>query len=1030
MRPSRLRRWLGATLVLLCGALPGRAAAQDPTYVITGSVLDAETRAPLVNATVQLRTGAQATAPQTVTDQSGRYTLRARVNAGSYTLSFSQIGRGTASRQVLLGGTPNVSVEPVLLSAAALQLEEIIVTGTGAPAERREVGNTVATVTGEEIARAPAAVSADQALQGKIAGALISETSGQPGGGVSIRLRGTNTILGNAEPLIVVDGVLVDNNNEALVGLGANATRSNTAMTNRLADIAPEDIERVEVLKGAAAAALYGSRANSGVIQIFTRRGRQGTPQISYTTELQASRTPGYLVLNAEPTIGVADTAADRSLRNRLGVRDTARYDIQPEIYQTGYGTSNQLSISGGSEGTTYYLSGNWNDEQGIIRSTGYERYGARARLNQQVTNWLEVGLNGSYLRTRTNLVPEGEQTQGILTSIIFTPTFFNPAEFDTVAGRYPYSPVIGTNVLDVIENWTARSSVTRFLGSLQGTATPVSNLTLTYLAGIDDGREEAIYLQPRGATSTGFTGSLQAPVRSVRRFNNDFSATLESDLSPLARLSSSVGMRYTNDRYNTIRAAVSDLPPGQTTVVGSVQTASQTIAELRTLGGFLQERLSLADRIFLTAGVNVEGSSAFGREQRWQMFPRMSGSWVVNEQPGFDEGALGRVFSALRLRAAYGQTGGQPPSEYLNQVTYGNVLYGGRPGLRPPTLAPNPDLEPERQREYEFGADAGFLNDRVALELTYYDKVTSDLVLLVPLATSSGFINVYRNVGELSNRGVEIALSTANVQRENFTWTTRLLYARNKNRIERLNQASDTITFEYLNAVIEGEPIGVFLGAYYPRDGNGNILYFPRNPINNQPIYDETVCQGPTAPTVACLPTRARVDGVLQRRVLGDPNPDFTASLHNSFTVHGVDLGILFDGRFGNDVANFTRRSSDFFGSSPNAGVEARGDTINGTFSRNGERNLLYEEFIEDGSFIKLRELSVGYRFDAPWVRRFGANDVGLRVAARNLYTWTDYTGVDPEVNLFAASTVARGVDFATTPIPRTLVVGLDFNF
>lgn len=1030
MRPSRLRRWLGATLVLLCGALPGRAAAQDPTYVITGSVLDAETRAPLVNASVQLRTGAEATAQRTVTDASGRYTLRARVNAGTYTLSFAQIGRGTSSRQVTLGSATNVAVEPVLLAPAALQLEEVIVTGTGAPAERREVGNTVASVSGEDVARSPAATSADQALQGKIAGALISETSGQPGGGVSIRLRGTNTILGNAEPLIVVDGVLVDNNNEALVGLGANATRSNTAMTNRLSDIAPEDIERVEVLKGAAAAALYGSRANSGVIQIFTRRGRQGAPQISYTTELQASRTPGYIKLNMEPRIGVADTAADRSLRTRLGVRDTARYDIQPEVFQTGYGTSNQLSISGGSEGTTYYLSGNWNDEEGIIRSTGYNRYGARARLTQRLSDWLEVGVNGSYLRTRTNLVPEGEQTQGILTSIIFTPTFFNPSAFDTVAGRYPYSPVIGTNVLDVIENWVARSSVTRFLGSVQGTATPVRNLTLSYLAGIDDGREEAIYLQPRGATASTFTGSLQAPVRSVRRFNNDFSATLESDLSSMARLSSSVGMRYTNDRTNTIRAAVSDLPPGQTTVVGAVQTASQGIVELRTLGGFLQERVALADRIFLTAGVNVEGSSAFGREQRWQMFPRLSGSWVVDEQPGFDDGAFGRVFSGLRLRAAYGQTGGQPPGEYLNQVTYGNVLYGGRPGLRPPTLAPNPDLKPERQREYEFGADASFANDRVALELTYYDKLTSDLVLSVPLAPTSGFASQFRNVGELSNKGVEVSLSTANVQRENFTWTTRLLYARNKNRIERLNQASDTIVFEYLNAVVEGQPIGVFLGAYYPRDAQGNVLYFPRNPANGQPIYDPTICQGSTAPAVACLPTRAREGGVLQRRILGDPNPDFTASLQNTFTVHGVDLGILFDGRFGNDVANFTRRSSDFFGSSPNAGVEARGDTINGTFSRNTERNLIYEEFIEDGSFVKLREVSVAYRFDAPWVRRLGTSDLGVRVAARNLYTWTDYSGVDPEVNLFAASTVARGVDFATTPIPRTFVVGLDFNF
>jgi TonB-dependent starch-binding outer membrane protein SusC len=1026
MRPSRLRRWLGATMLLLCGAISRPAVAQDP-YTVTGRVTDAESGAPLPGASVQLRsTGTVSPAATAVTDEAGRFSLRARVAAGSYTVQVSLIGRGTVSRPLTLGASRTADLGTVTLASAALQLEELVVTGTGAPAERREIGNAISSVAGEEVARAPAATSVDQALQGKIAGAQISETSGQPGGGVSIRLRGTNTILGNAEPLIVIDGVIVDNNNEALIGLGANATRSNTALTNRLADVSPEDIERVEVLKGAAAAALYGSRANSGVIQIFTRRGRQGTPQISFSTEVQASRTPDYLELNMEPRIGIADTLAYRALASRLG-RDTTRYDFQDQIFQTGIGTSNQLSISGGTEGTTYYLSGNWNDEEGILRSTGYQRYGGRARITQRLSNWLEVGVNANYLRTRTNLAPEGEQTQGILTTVIFTPTLFNSA-FDTVAGRYPYSPVTGTNALDVIDNWIARSSVTRFLGSVQGTATPLSNLTLTYLAGIDDGREEALYLQPRASTGASFTGSLQAPVRSVRRFNSDFTATLENELSSSMELSSTVGARYTNDRTNTIRAAVSDLPPGQTTVVGAVQTASQGIVELRTLGGYVQERLAVADRLFLTAGVNMEASSAFGTDQRWQMFPRVSGSWVVNEQPGFEEGTLGNVFSALRLRAAYGQTGGQPPSEYLNQVTYTNVLYGGRPGLRPPTLAPNPDLKPERQREYEFGADAGFLNDRVAVELTYYDKLTSDLVLSVPLAPSSGFGNQFRNVGELSNKGWEVSLSTSNVQRRNFSWNSRLLYARNRNEIERLNQASDTILSEYLNAVIEGQPIGVFLGGYYPRDEQGNIIYFPRNAAG-QVVYDPTACQARPLPA-GCFPTRARVNGVLQRRVLGDPNPDFTASLQNSFTIYGVDLGVLFDGRFGNDVANFTRRSAEYFGSSPVAGAEARGDTVPGTYARNLDRNTLYEEFIEDGSFIKLREVSLAYRFDSPWVRRLGTRELGLRVAARNLYTWTDYSGIDPEVNLFAASTVARGVDFATTPIPRTFVVGLDFNF
>ncbi|HEX6372468.1 MAG TPA: SusC/RagA family TonB-linked outer membrane protein [Longimicrobium sp.] len=1020
MRPSRLRRWLGATLLLLCGALPSRAAAQESAYTITGSVLDAESRDPLANVNVELRTGAQASNTRTVTDQTGRFTLRARVPAGTYTLQFAQIGRGTVTRQVALGSANAVTVEPVLLTGAVLQLDEVVVTGTGAPVERRQVGNTVASVTGEEVARAPGAQTVDQALQGKIAGAQISENSGQPGGGVSIRLRGTSTITGNAEPLIVIDGVLVENNSDALIGLGANAARGNAALTNRLADIDPADIERVEVIKGAAAAALYGSRANNGVIQIFTRRGTQGRPQVNFRTELQAVNTNRRLELNDVPIVGTADTIANRALGPQLG-KPIERFDIQDDIYRTGLGTSNQLSISGGSEGTSYYLSGNWSDEEGVVQSTDYARMGGRGRVTQRVSDWLEVGASASYMRSRTNLVPEGEQTQGILTSIIFTPTYFNPA-FNETTGQYPYNPILGANVFDILNNWIVRTDVTRFLGSVQATATPLSNLTVSYLAGLDDGRQEDTYLQPRGALSAAFTGEIQNPIRQVRKFNSDLTVSHEAGLRQGLGLTSTAGLRYSEDRVNTVRAAASELAPGQRTVVGAVQVASQSQTELNILGTFLQERLAIADRVFITAGVNAEASSAFGADERWQFYPRVSGSWVVDDQPGFESGPLGGVFSTLRARLAYGETGAQPFGPYLNQVTYINVNYGGRPGLRPNTQAPNPGIEPERQREWETGFDAGLLNDRVSVEFTYYDKFTNRLILNILLAPTSGFASQYRNIGSVSNKGIEVSLNSLNVQRDGFEWSSRLLFARNRSKVVELNQASDTLFFPgggYPNAVIEGQPLGVFYGAVYPRDANGNIRLTGPNGVPRR----LRTCIRP-----AGCPTNA--DSTVVSRILGDPNPDFTASLQNTFNVRGVEIGVLFDGRFGNDVINFTRRSSDFFGSSPNAGVEASGDTIVGTFVRNAERNGLLEEYVEDGSFVKLREIALGYRFGQRVARTFGAGELGVRVAARNLYTWTNYSGMDPEVNMFSAHTVARGVDFATTPIPRTFVLSLDFNF
>ena len=1030
MRQSRLHRWLGATLLLLCAALPPRAAAQEP-YTITGTVVDAESRAPLANAGVQLRAAGTGTpSASTVTDEAGRFTLRARVSAGTYTLQFSQIGRGTTTRQVTLGAQREVSVDAVALAPAALQLEELIVTGTGVPVERREVGNTVATVRGEEINQAPAAVSVDRALQGRIAGAVISQNSGNPGAGATIRLRGTSSILGGADPLIVVDGVIVENNSDALIGLGSNATRQGSAVSNRLTDIAPGDIERVEVLKGAAAAALYGSRANNGVIQIFTRRGAQGEPRITYTSEYTSSETPRYFRINEAPQAGLGDVAfltKPDGTKYVLGDPIT-RYNIQPQIFRTAPGFNNHISVSGGSGGSSYYMSGGWTDQEGIIRSTGHEKRTVRGKITQRISDVLEVALNGSYIQSNTRYQAEGEQTSGALTIALFTPTGFNYA-FDPVLGRYPYTPIITANPLQVLRDVQAEANVDRMLGSVQGTLTPTDNLTVTALFGLDDSREANLLLQPPYSTGPAFTGFITNPVRSVRRYNADVTANLETPLGAAMRLTSTAGYRYTSDRTNTVRAGAENLPPGQETVGGATQFASQGITELRTVGGFLQERLALAERLFLTGALNMEASSAFGAEERWQLFPRLGASWVVDEMPFWEGNPASRVMSALRLRGSYGETGGQPPAAYGIFNNFTDVIFGGRPGQAGSTVLGNPNLKPERQREWEGGFDVGLFNDRAVVEFTYYDQRTRDVVLLRSLASSSGFDVQYQNIGEISNRGIEITAGADLVRRGGFNWNSRLTYARNRNRVERMRAPGDTIFSEYLNIVAEGLPVGVFYGNYYPRDANGNIILYPKNAAGAF-VFNDTLCT--TGAAEPCFPARAREGGTVMRKVLGDPNPDFTASFSNTLSLgDNLQFSFLLDGRFGNEVANFTRRIQDYFGLSEATEREIEGEVPTGYHTLNGERHLLYEAFVEDGSFVKLREVALGYTFTQPWVRgRLGAESVSLRVAGRNLHTWTDYSGIDPEVNLFGGSTVARGVDFVTTPIPRSLVVGLTVNF
>lgn len=510
--------------------------------------------------------------------------------------------------------------------------------------------------------------------------------------------------------------------------------------------------------------------------------------------------------------------------------------------------------------------------------------------------------------------------------------------------------------------------------------------------------------------------------MRLSRQINSDLTANHTADLGASLTLGSTVGFRYTSDRAETISSGASDLPPGQKTVGGAVLSTGQSISEFHTVGGFLQEQLSIADHVYLTAGLNFEASSAFGEDQRWQLFPRAGLSWSVNDAPFWSDASISSAVSTLRLRFAYGETGSQPPGIYTRFNNYGDVAYGEKPGLTPSSLSGNPDLSPEREREYEGGFDIGFFEGRLDLSFSYYDQKTSDLVLSVPQPLSSGFDSRFENVGVVANRGMELSLNTINVRRPGFTWRSRFSYSANRNEVEELIADTDTLdcgaSCGYLNAVMVGEPIGVFYGWYYARDEQGEIIIDPATGLGQRAEGE---------------------DGTALRKVLGSPHPDFQAALRNTFTFgDNLELDVLLDGRFGNEVANFSRRISEYFGADAIVQKEIErliamqdDDTLTPlTYSNNSARLLNYEEYVEDGSFVKLREIALAYTLPRPWVQPLGMESVSVRLAGRNLYTWTDYSGLDPEINLFGGNTVAQGVDFAIAPLPRSFVLGATFNF
>jgi len=762
---------------------------------------------------------------------------------------------------------------------------------------------------------------------------------------------------------------------------------------------------------------------------VFTKRGQMGATRLAWGTEMEFSKAPKKLALNLSSVATQADVAVAvaAGVRGPDGVSalkigdPVTRYDTQDLIFRDGSGINSQMSVSGGSGTTVYFLSGAFRNEESIMRGSDGRRYTVRGKLIQQVGNRLEVGGNGSFTKSHVDFVPEGEQGNGVLTSAVFTPTIFNPA-FNANLGRYPYNPVLTINPLDVIDNWEAPEDVTRFFGNADVTFRALENLQVKYLFGIDDYRQESKFLRPPFSESAAFPGSIQNPIRLQTSTNHDLTVNHDARFGERFRFSTLGGYRYTSQLTDILRPAGDNLSPGQTLVGGGGQTASQSISELRTSSFFAQEQVSFDSRLFLTGGANYEASSAFGEDERWQLFPRLGASYVALQEGNT---LLGGNISSLRLRAAYGETGGQPPSVYDRFANYNVTSYAGRAGLVPSAIASNPDLKPERQREFEGGFELGVLKDRAVLEATVYDQKTTDLVLVVPLSTTTGFASQRQNVGEVTNKGVELSLNTINLSRDNLTWRSRLGFAANRNKVTKLVTPRDTTIVGYLNAVIQGQPIGVFYGGMYAR-----------NPETGGVVYLDTAHAAFPGRRLL-LPARRRSGaangtGAFVNGIIGDPNPDWTSTLTNTITLgQNFEISGLLEGRFGNDVANFTRRITEFFGSDKILETEANGDTIPLTYGRNpvGRINI-YEEYIEDGSFIKLREVSATYRVNHPFVKRFGASSLGITLAGRNLHTWTDYRGMDPELNLFSANTVAQGVDFSNTPLPRSFVFGVNFVF
>ncbi len=999
-------------ILLSIAALPTTLGAQGATGTIRGRVTEAGSGRGVAD--VQLLVSG--TRIGAVSGTAGEYTI-VNVPAGTPTVSARRLGFQAATRTVAVTAGAASTLD-FALSVSALNLSEIVVTGTGSPTEKRKLGTSVASVDSSLISRAQS-VTLDQALQGKVAGAQISQNSGGPGGGgMSVRLRGTNSFISGSDPLYIVDGIIIDNSSGQLADLGG---RSNPQ--NRLADINPADIERIEIIRGAAAAALYGSRANNGVVQIFTKRGSVGRPHATLATRFAMNELREQQPFNLYPF-------------DAAGLPVT-RFNYQNDIFQRAPSSDLNLTVEGGSEQTRYYISGNAAREDGIIRSTSSRRTGARVNLQQQLTPRLIANVTSNYVNTGNQFQAFGEQNDyGIMGSLFFAPTH---VDFRPVNGIYPLPPSLGTNPLLAIDRIRNPQVIDRFIGATKLTWTPMPSLMLDYTLGIDNTGFEQSQFIPRNAvlgTAPLVTGRSQSVYQGTRVINQDAIANYTWRPMGAFELRSTGGANYTQQKVRTTSAVANGLAPvGDLVSAGSVFSAGQTQVELRTLGFYGQQEIAWQDKLFLSAAIRYDASSTFAPSQRWQSFPKLSASYVVLDNKA------GRL-NNLRVRSALGWAGSQPGivNAYSQYISYANLPFAGRPGFGNDVVFGNPDLRNERAREWEVGTEVGLLDGRVGGELTYYNRLVSDLLFFRPLPTSTGFSRQFFPIGTMSNKGFELMVRTTNIDAPKLNWGSTVTWTRNRNLVESLSIQDFQSAGGYPNRIRAGEPAGVFYGSYAGRNCVTGALLL--DSLGRYRRSNQTVDMGATLAARQALSGGTCNDSL--NKVIGDPNPSWMGSLLNEVTIaKNFRVRMLLDGVFGNKIMNLSTRAQ-------NAGIASNskeyerellpyGDPRKLPPGFNARTQGIFEYWIEDGSFVKLRELAASYTLRSSQLARVFPEGIDLTVSGRNLWTRTEYSGYDPEINLFGTNaggrestqtTAAdRGFDFGGYPIPRVWSISARFS-
>lgn len=977
------------------------------------------------------------------TGANGAFTLSVQPDA---TLVISSVGY--TAQTVAVGSQRVINVT---LAAAATQLSEAVVVGYGTQT-KADLTGSVATLTTKDIANAPVQTF-EQAIQGKAAGVVIENSSGKLGQAIKVRVRGTSSVSGDTQPLYVVDNIPVQTDNFS----------STSAPTNPIADINPNDIESITVLKDAAASAIYGSRASNGVVLITTKRGKAGATRFNVGAQggtSQATRRreflngKEYVELFTEALKNAGRTDASNAARFQgyaAGVPVDANYNVntdwQDQVFRKGTFNQYDLNASGGNEKTKFFLSGQYNAQEGVLLGNRLERISSRLNVDHKASDRLILGVNIALTRTKNNRLPNDNAFSTPLQAVALAPitpaidprSGLTSGALDPATGKpntnfpFYYNPLLGLNNNGA--TYTAYGY--RALGNVYAQLEIVPGLSFRSELGLDLlNQDEDQYLARVTSRNSGPTNGFgfSAHTTSGRYITNNFFSfrkTLAEQHSIEATLgtafeerrynyTSTTGTQFASDAYRTVVNAA-------TFTNGNSSGTSNTL-----LSYFARVNYSFASKYLLGLSARIDGSSRFGPNKHYGFFPAASLGWVVTEEAFLKNQ---KVLSFLKPRVSIGRTGNQGFPDFAPLNLYsGNAGYVGIPGQRPLQIG-NPDLKWESTTQTDAGLEYGLLDNRISGEVDVYLKRTTDLALNAPVAATSGFSTQFQNVGSLENKGIELALTTRNVVGA-FTWTTTVNASRNYNKVTFLQ--GQPILGSFLSRAQEGYPIGTFFGAEYAGvdPANGDALYY-LNRSNNDATGTGTIDHG--AGTTNNI-------NLAQLVSVGSPNPTWTGGLTNTFTFKGIDLSATFTGVFGNKIFD---GGAQFYSVAFNNGPDNQtrdqlarwqkaGDITDvpkaNYLSGNGAGNS--SRFVRDGSYGRLRTLTLGYNLSTTLANKVFLQSARLYVQALNLVTITKYKGWDPEVNTdylagtATQSNINQGIDFYTAPQPRTITLGVNIGF